>query len=94
MASPLMQPSAAAGAAVPTVHLDEIMPSAGGAGGAVDEVEAEPGLSMLQKMGWSEGQGLGKDGQGMKTPLVARKTDGATVRPPLRAHSELAVSSQ
>ena len=29
------------------------------AGGAADDdVEADPGLSMLQKMGWSEGQGL------------------------------------
>ena len=32
----------------------------------------------MQKMGWSEGQGLGKEGQGMKTPLVAKKRDSAT----------------
>ena len=50
----------------------------GSAAEAADDVEAEPGLGMLQRMGWSEGQGLGKDGQGMRTPLVARKTDGAT----------------
>ena len=43
-----------------------------------DGESADPGLSMLQKMGWSEGQGLGKDGQGMRTPLVAKKTDSAT----------------
>ena len=35
-------------------------------------------MSMLVKMGWSEGQGLGKDGQGMRTPLVAKKTDSST----------------
>ena len=29
----------------------------------------DPGVAMMQKMGWSEGQGLGKEGQGMKTPL-------------------------
>ena len=38
----------------------------------------EPGIAMLQKMGWSEGQGLGKEGQGMKTPLVAKKMDSTT----------------
>merc|ERR1719310_1406469 len=30
---------------------------------------------MLKKMGWKEGSGLGKDGQGMATPLVLKKTD-------------------
>merc|ERR1719310_2193876 len=30
---------------------------------------------MLKKMGWKEGSGLGKDGQGMTAPLMARKTD-------------------
>ena len=60
-------------------------PASGGVGGASSSSlsgahgeEADPGLSMLQKMGWSEGQGLGKDGQGMKTPLMAKKADGAT----------------
>ena len=33
---------------------------------------------MMMKMGWTEGQGLGKDGQGMRTPLVVKKTDSAT----------------
>ena len=42
------------------------------------DADADPGLSMLVRMGWSEGQGLGKDGQGMRTPLVAKKTDSAT----------------
>jgi splicing factor 45 len=42
------------------------------------EADADPGMSMLVKMGWSEGQGLGKDGQGMKTPLVARKTNAGS----------------
>lgn len=30
---------------------------------------------MMQKMGWKEGQGLGRAGQGMATPLIA-KSDG------------------
>ena len=51
--------------------------SAGGAD-AADAADADPGLSMLVRMGWHEGQGLGKDGQGMRTPLVAKKTDAAT----------------
>ena len=51
--------------------------TAGGAAGAGEE-EGDPGLSILQKMGWSEGQGLGKSGQGMKTPLMAKKMDAST----------------
>ncbi|KAK9830194.1 hypothetical protein WJX72_010226 [[Myrmecia] bisecta] len=43
---------------------------------------APAGLSfaekMMQKMGWSEGEGLGKNRQGMITPLVAQKTGGRT----------------
>lgn len=30
---------------------------------------------MMEKMGWREGRGLGKDGQGMTAPLVAKKID-------------------
>lgn len=30
---------------------------------------------MMVKMGWKEGQGLGKQEQGMTTPLMAKKTD-------------------
>jgi len=33
---------------------------------------------MLKKMGWKEGQGLGKDGQGIAAPLVMKKTDVAS----------------
>ena len=43
------------------------------ADGTVDK-----GRRMMMKMGWTEGQGLGKDGQGMRTPLVVKKTDSAT----------------
>lgn len=32
---------------------------------------------MMEKMGWREGQGLGKDANGMTTPLMMRKTDRA-----------------
>jgi splicing factor 45 len=28
---------------------------------------------MMMKMGWKEGQGLGKSDQGMTTPLMAQK---------------------
>lgn len=33
---------------------------------------------MLKKMGWKEGEGLGKEGQGMSAPLVMQKTDTMT----------------
>merc|ERR1719421_2663265 len=44
------------------------------------EVKVEPkeddfATKMLKKMGWKDGQGLGKDGQGITAPLMARKTD-------------------
>eukprot|EP00899_Mesostigma_viride_P025879 jgi/Mesvir1/6476/Mv19550-RA.1 len=42
----------------------------GAGGGAMSAAER-----MMAKMGWKEGQGLGKSRQGMTTPLVARKSD-------------------
>lgn len=30
---------------------------------------------MMEKMGWKEGQGLGRNQQGIATPLIAKKTD-------------------
>lgn len=35
---------------------------------------------MMKKMGWKEGGGLGKEGQGMANPLVMQKTDQKTGR--------------
>eukprot|EP00971_Amphidinium_carterae_P142045 2813382-Amphidinium_carterae.1 len=32
---------------------------------------------MMKKMGWKEGQGLGKESQGMTTPLIMQKTGAA-----------------
>jgi splicing factor 45 len=32
-------------------------------------------MRMMQSMGWSEGKGLGKEGQGMATPIILQKTD-------------------
>ena len=79
------QPSPPLAPSVPPHDLSALdtmaAPSGGGSadGTAADAGDADPGLSMLQKMGWSAGQGLGKDGQGMRTPLVAKKMDSATV---------------
>ncbi|KAI4368062.1 hypothetical protein MLD38_016668 [Melastoma candidum] len=41
-----------------------------GAGGQMTAAQR-----MMAKMGWKEGQGLGKQEQGMTTPLMAKKTD-------------------
>ncbi|GAV67251.1 G-patch domain-containing protein [Cephalotus follicularis] len=41
-----------------------------GAGGQMTAAQR-----MMAKMGWKEGQGLGKQEQGITTPLVAKKTD-------------------
>ncbi|XP_062229980.1 DNA-damage-repair/toleration protein DRT111, chloroplastic-like [Phragmites australis] len=42
-----------------------------GAGGQMTAAQR-----MMAKMGWKEGQGLGKQEQGITAPLVAKKTDG------------------
>lgn len=41
-----------------------------GAGGQMTAAER-----MMAKMGWKQGQGLGKSEQGITTPLMAKKTD-------------------
>ena len=33
---------------------------------------------MMQKLGYKVGEGLGKQGQGIKTPLIVRKTNDST----------------
>lgn len=74
----MMMPSPPLPPAPPPTEVGGMSLDPTASGDGADGADADPGLSMLQKMGWSEGQGLGKDGQGMKTPLVAKKQDGAT----------------
>ena len=43
----------------------------------VDKPAAE---KMMANMGWKEGQGLGRDKQGIATPLIAKKIAGGQAR--------------
>ncbi|CAJ1346086.1 unnamed protein product [Effrenium voratum] len=42
---------------------------------AAQPKEEDFATKMMKKMGWQEGAGLGKEGQGMANPLVMQKTD-------------------
>lgn len=42
---------------------------------AAEPKEDDFATRMMKKMGWKEGAGLGKDGQGIQNPLVMKKTD-------------------
>lgn len=41
-----------------------------------EEKKDDFGTRMMKKMGWKNGQGLGKDSQGISVPLMAKTTDG------------------
>mmetsp|Transcript_22236 Transcript_22236/g.20211 ORF Transcript_22236/g.20211 Transcript_22236/m.20211 type:complete len:617 (+) Transcript_22236:3-1853(+) len=41
----------------------------------VSEDMSNPGNQLLRKMGWSEGQGLGKDGKGVEVPIAVDQSD-------------------
>lgn len=56
-----------------TLPGSETVPAASASGGGAGMSAAQ---RMMMKMGWKEGQGLGKSDQGMTTPLEVRK-DGA-----------------
>jgi len=43
-----------------------------------EKSQEEKIINMLEKTGWKMGQGLGKHGQGMTTPLIAKKTTSNT----------------
>ena len=50
--------------------------------GAAEQADADgagapmsKAMRMMQSMGWSEGRGLGREGQGMATPIILQKTD-------------------
>jgi len=60
-----------------------------------EEVEEEPSdeekiMKMLEKQGWKMGEGLGKNRQGMTTPLIAKKVTGNTA---VIANSALDISA-
>ena len=40
------------------------------------KVDSGIGSKLLKKMGWTEGEGLGKDAQGITAPIIARKVNG------------------
>lgn len=50
------------------LHADPIPKSAG-------VVDSQIGSKLLKKMGWTEGEGLGREGQGIKEPIIARKVN-------------------
>ena len=38
-------------------------------------VNSKIGSKLLKKMGWTEGEGLGREGQGIREPIIARKVN-------------------
>ncbi|KAK9813502.1 hypothetical protein WJX73_002933 [Symbiochloris irregularis] len=68
------------------------------ADGGTPQAGNTPAERMMQAMGWKEGQGLGRGGQGMTTPLVAKSDGragaGVIVNAEERARSAAAAAAQ
>jgi hypothetical protein len=47
-------------------------------GGTLGAGSVSKAMRMMKGMGWSEGEGLGKERQGMATPIILQKTDKRT----------------
>ncbi|CAD7927491.1 unnamed protein product [Amoebophrya sp. A25] len=45
---------------------------------AKETEEDDAATAYMKKFGWQEGQGLGRDGQGITAPLIMRKTDAGS----------------
>jgi splicing factor 45 len=62
----------------PPDRYDDAAPAASGAAAAAAAAVANVGAQLLGRMGWQEGQGLGRDNQGISRPIIAQATGSGT----------------